>query len=362
MAGAVLAAGCRPKRGTGFAGYAFVANQEGRAVAAVDLTAFAVARHIPLDGQPAAVLGHPRRPAIYALAPAEGVLYEIDADNLTLRRKVRAAGSAVSMRLGEGGAALWLLCGEPRQLLRVPVDTLHADARISLPAEPCDFDLASDGRTAAVSFRQEASLAVIDLGGRRIAHRVRLRQPAGILRYRSDSKHLLAGNAAERLLSVLDVARGLPVTHLPLAVRPENFCFSADGGQLFVTGEGMDAVVIVYPYQTEVAATVLAGHAPGVMAASGSPPYLFVANPLSATVTVFDIAMHRVIAVAPAGAEPGAIVITPDNQYALVLNRRSGDMGVILIPTITAKRTRSAALFTMIPVGSRPVGAAVRAI
>ena len=45
---AVLAA-CGRRRGSGFDGYAFVAAQEGRAVAAVDLIAFAVARHIRLD-------------------------------------------------------------------------------------------------------------------------------------------------------------------------------------------------------------------------------------------------------------------------------------------------------------------------
>ncbi len=68
------------------------------------------------------------------------------------------------------------------------------------------------------------------------------------------------------------------------------------------------------------------------------------------------------MAAAPAGAEPGFIAITPDNQYALVLNRRSGDMAVIRIAAITAKRTKSAPLFTMIPVGSKPVGAAVRGV
>ena len=30
----------------------------------------------------------------------------------------------------------------------------------------------------------------------------------------------------------------------PIAVRPENLCFNRDGGQLFVTGAGRDAVVI----------------------------------------------------------------------------------------------------------------------
>lgn len=62
------------------------------------------------------------------------------------------------------------------------------------------------------------------------------------------------------------------------------------------------------------------------------------------------------------GGEPGFIAITPDEQYALVLNRRSGDMAVIRIAAIRATRTKSAWLFTMIPVGSRPVSAVVLGI
>ena len=52
-------------------------------------------------------------------------------------------------------------------------------------------------------------------------------------------------------------------------MQPENLCFNSDQGQLFVTGEGMDGVAIVFPYNTlEVEQTVLAGRDPGVMACS----------------------------------------------------------------------------------------------
>src|SRR5208283_5398335 len=54
----------------GFRGYAFVANEEGQAVAAVDLQALAVARHIPLDSSPVDVLALRTRPFVYALTPA----------------------------------------------------------------------------------------------------------------------------------------------------------------------------------------------------------------------------------------------------------------------------------------------------
>ena len=58
-----------------------------------------------------------------------------------------------------------------------------------------------------------------------------------------NEKTLFAADLGRRLLSVYDVGSARLITHLPLAVRPDNLCFNHDGGQLFVTGEGMDAVV-----------------------------------------------------------------------------------------------------------------------
>jgi len=150
------------------------------------------------------------------------------------------------------------------------------------------------------------------------------------------------------------------MTELPLALRPDQLCPSVEGGQLFITGEGRDAVVIVYPYRTEIALTSLSGRQPGRMACSEIPRYLFVSSPAAGSVTVFDIDTQKVVAVIGVGVEPGAIVITPDQQYALVLNQGSGDIAAIRIASIKPGRARRAPLFTMIPVGGRPVAALVR--
>jgi YVTN family beta-propeller protein len=135
----------------------------------------------------------------------------------------------------------------------------------------------------------------------------------------------------------------------------------------------MDAVVSVFPYRTVVWETLLAGHAPGTMAIAETdrpPAYLLVANPDTDTVTVLDVETGRLVALVQVGSEPRQIVITPDNEYALVLNEKSGDMAVIRIFTLggnqvggeRVKRYKSAPLFTMIPVGERPVSAAVVAL
>ncbi len=369
-------AGCGGhKRATGFSGYAFIANQEGGAIAVVDLEVFAVARHIRLDGSPTAVIANPRNARIYALTPDNGSIHEIRAANFTFSRKLQVASSAVATRLAPAGDALYVLCRRPKQLVRLSLEPMQISWTLPLPEEPADFDISPDGNTIAVS--SGCSVTFIDLPLRRSFPPVRTTGEIGLVRFqplhsadraKSDSNQLIAANVSQRMLSMFDVPSRRLVVNLPLAVRPDHLCFKSDGGQVFVTGEGMDAVVAVYPYYTpQIRETVLAGHSPGAMAASTSPGYLFVANPKSAAVSILDIETSSVLAVTPVGTEPSSIVITPDDQYALVLNQASGDMAVIRIPNVTRsateqRRWKKGPLFMLIPVGSKPVNAAVIAI
>ena len=362
-----FAASCSSPRAAS-PGYAFIANEEGQAVAAVDLQALAVARHIPLDSAPVDVLAHDTRPFVYALTPENGSIHEIQADRLTFVRKLAVCSRAIAMHFSPDASALYVLAKEPTALVRVALDRFAIDWKLPLSEDPHNFAISPDGKTAAVSSGE--SVRLVDLAARRVGSPLGSPADIGEVRFLSDSKWLIAANRSERLLSIYDVGSSALITHLPIAVRPDNLCFNlstepgnTDGGQLFVTGEGIDGVVIVYPYHTpEVGQTVIAGHAPGAMAASAL--YLFVASPQSGDVSILNIATQKVIGVLPVGNDPGFIAVTPDDQYALVLNRKSGDVAVLRVGLIAPNRykERVAKLLTVIPVGSRPVSAAVRRV
>ena len=354
-----FAAACRSRRTAGFQGYAFVANEDGHAIAALDLQAMAVARVIPLDAAPSEVWAARLQPLIYALTPATGSVHEIEADRLRVTRKATAASTALSLRLAPDERAMYILAREPRALVRVALDSFKMEWRIALSEDAAGFAITADGKTAAVS--SSTSIRFIDLAARRLGSPVG-HGGFGDLRFLADGRTLIAANPAERQLSLYDVASTRLITNLPLAVRPDHLCFKqTDDGQLFITGEGMDAVVVVFPYHTpEVFETVLAGHGLGPMAASRS--FLFIASPQSGNVNILDINTRRMIAVLSVGSDPGYVAITPDDQYALVLNRKSGDVAVLRVGAITPNRYKTASLLTVIPVGSRPVSAAIRGV
>jgi YVTN family beta-propeller protein len=353
LAGAAALAGCGRRKATGYPGYCFVAAQDSHALAVVDLSNFRMRRPIRLDAAPSAVLPHPRLPKLYALATDAGIVYEVDGATLAITRRVHLAGQAAGML--SGGDALWLLIREPAGLVEIPLDSLAPRRRIRLPAPPDDFDIAGD-RAAMVS-RAAASLFLADLERGALDRTAPIARDTNVVRFQQKGEQVIAGSPVDRSVSMLDARTGALVVRLPLAIEPRHFCFTPDGGQLFVSGPGRDAVAIVYPYQTEVGETILAGRAPAAMAVVGA--YLLVTNPDTNTVTVLDIDTRRLAAVVPLGREPRHILITPDNQYALVLDEKSGDMAVIRIASLAARHFKSAPLFTVLPVGSKPVSAAV---
>jgi YVTN family beta-propeller protein len=368
--------GCGVRKSTPYHGYCFVANQGSQTVAAVDLEEFRVRRQIALGAAPSLVLSHPQGlPRVYVLAPNAGTVYEIDSGAMAVSRRAKAGNQAIAMQMAASADALWVLYRDPAALVELPLDSLRPRTRIALRSAPDSLALTGGGAEApyaAIGSRQDNTITLVSLRG---AGRRSI--PAGfepsLLSFRKDGKLVLAGSRPGRNLSIFDAATGSIVVRLPLPLGPRYFQSNADGGQLFLTGEGIDAVVIVFPFSTEVWQTVLAGHAPGAMAvAPGSTEYLLVANPDSDSITVLDLATAKLVGVIGVGQSPCQILFTggkrPFEQFVLVLDRKSGDMAVVRMlalsePQLFSKpRLKSVSLLTMIPVGEGPVSAAVVAL
>lgn len=367
---------CGVRKSAPYHGYCFVANQGGHSVAAVDLEEFRVRRHIALDAAPTLVLSHPKgMPRVYVLAPNGGTVYEIDSGALAVSRRAKAGNQAVAMQMAASGDSLWVLYRDPAALVELPLDSLRPRTRIALRSLPDSLALTGGGAEApyaALGSRQDNTITLVSLHGagqRSIAAGV---EPS-LIAFRKDGKQVLAASRPGRNLSIFDAATGKTVVRLPLPLAPRYLQSNADGGQLFLTGDGIDAVVIVFPFITEVWQTVLAGHAPGAMAvAPGSTEYLLVANPDSDTITVLDLATAKLVGVIGVGQSPCQILLTggkrPFEQFVLVLNWKSGDMAVVRMlalsePQLSSKpRLKSVSLLTMIPVGEGPVSADVVAL
>jgi YVTN family beta-propeller protein len=305
-------------------------------------------------------------PAVYAVSTEGAAIQEIHTANLSLGRQLRLSARPDLVRFSRDYPSLWALCRDQHKLIRIGLEPFRAEGECRMPGPIEDFDMGPSepvsSNLAAVSHGAGGRVSLVDLSNGRIRKVIETGGDAGKVRFRKDGKLLMVANRKERQLVMYSMEKDKVMVRLPLPVRPDRFCFKQDGGQLFVSGEGLDALAIVYPYQTEVAGTILAGHDPGFAAASATPDYLFVTNPPSGDVTIIDIQTQKVMAVAATGKDPCFVAVTPGNEFALVLNRGSGNMAVLHIGTLAANRTKSAPLFTVVPVGSGPVSAVVRPV
>jgi YVTN family beta-propeller protein len=364
-------AACGPKKASGFRGYCLVADRGGRAVAAVDLTTFRMRSRIRLDAAPTLIVPHPSKPRAFVLAPDAGTVYEIDFASFAVKRRASAGSTALSMEVAPKGNALWVLYSDPAALVEIPLDTFQPGRRVRFDSRPDSFDIGATNM-AAVAFNPRQSIALVSLEHAAVERSVSTESATAFVLFRSDGKTLVVGNAGQRSLTVFDVASGKTVVRLALAIEPRHYCVSPDGGQVFLSGDGMDAVAIFFPYDTEIWQTVLAGRAPGAMAAVAdvrtNPPsllYLLVANPGDNRVTVLNPNTQSMTALVQVGREPSQILVTPDQKWGLVVNAASGDLAVIRLQSLNPAQSdrvlhyRTGPLFTLVPVGEQPVSAAI---
>jgi len=66
-----------------------------------------------------------------------------------------------------------------------------------------------------------------------------------------------------------------------------------------------------------------------------------VTNPGSGDLTIFDIDTRHLSASVHVGEDPGEVLLTPDGEYALVVDRRSGGVSVVRIATVLDHKVRA---------------------
>jgi DNA-binding beta-propeller fold protein YncE len=358
LAGFALSGACGRKKGSGFPGYVLIATSGENSLAVVDLTTFRLQKPIPLGARPTAVVPAGPGNHTFVLTPSTGTVHLLDA-SLKVLRSGRLADELSDIRVTPDGKRLLAISGSRRELIEADATSLVVVTRHQLEASPIALDIAP-GPFAAVSTGEHGTVELFHLETRQ-HWRSRIPGRVGAVRFRADGQRLLVANLQGRALTALAVPALEVIAELPLAMQPENLCFNSDEGQLFVSGDGADGIAIVFPYSPfAVDETVLAGRDPGVMACSASPAYLFVGSNIGSDVCILSIDTRKVIGIVDVGQRPTYITVTPDSQYALVLDETANALAVIHIPAIRANRNKTgASLFTVLAVGDKPVHAAV---
>ncbi len=337
-------------RGTRYQGWLFVASGAEKEIAVADLASFRRVATIPLPCAPDQLFQAGGR--VFATCREGRAMIEIDVDNFRVAGRIGLPGKPVAARLLSDSRTALVLTGEPDSLLLIDLANWRVATRLHLPSPPVDLDL--NGLLAAITLPAKNAILRVSLSGSattilKLAGATDVGVPCDAVRFRRDGKTILAGAAAAREIVAIDALSGKFLTRLPLPVAPSRFCFNANGGQMFVTGTGADALAIVNPFQNEVAETILAGRTPYGMAVSELRNLLFVTNPETGDLTILDIYTRGFIASVHVGETPGDVLLTPDGEYALVLDQRSGNVSVVRLTTVLDRKVKTKPLFTVFP-------------
>lgn len=350
LAGMALSA-CGHKRASRYPGWLFVAGRAEKSVAVADLAYFRRLTAISLDHAPEQLFHAGGK--VFATCPDGQALVAIDPHNPRVVGRIGLPAKPIVARLMPDGVTAIVLAGEPNLLLAVDLSKGSVIGRLPLPAPAPDLDL-NQGQ-AAITLPERNATAQIDLARLKMTGTTDVGVPCVALRFRRDGKTILAAAPTAREIISIDCTTGKLLARMPVPIAPMRFCFNRDGGQMFVTGVGQDVVAIVSPFQNEVDQTVLAGRTPFAMAVSDERNLLFVTNLEGGDLTILDIESRGRVASVHVGESPGDVLLTPDGQYALVVDGRTGNVSVVRIPTVldhdpgALGKVRAKPLFTIFP-------------
>jgi YVTN family beta-propeller protein len=236
--------------------------------------------------------------------------------------------------------------------------TARVTKKFALPPGPLGLDVTDT--MAAVTMGPLNAVVRVSLAGG-VDGTTAIGSRCGAVCFRRDGETILVAAPDAKEIVTIDTATGDLLARLPLSFAPARLCPNGDGGQMFVTGTDGDAIAIVDPFQNQVEQTIIAGSRPFGMAVStiDGQELLFVTNPGSGDLSIFDVETRRLAASVHVGGNPGDVLLTPDGEYALAINRDSGDVAVVRVRTVLVRETRTKPLFTFFPMAARPQSAAI---
>jgi len=361
LASALAAAGCGRKLASRYFGWLFIASAGDKALAVADLSDFRRVTSIPLPQAPAQVFRVGTK--VFASCPEGRAIYEIDPEALRITGKIAFPGRIAGCAVCPDGSRIAVMTEQPAALHLVDPVARRVTARVALPAAPALIDVTNT--VAAVSIAGGTTITRISLGSAKVIGATEVGFRPGVLRIHDDAKLILAGASDRGEIVTVSSDSGALIARLPLAFTPARFCFNIDngheGGQMFVTGSSGDEIAICSPYQSEVEQTIVGGRTPFAMAvgATGDQSLLYVTNPGSGDLSIFDIDTRMLAASVHIGGKPGEVLLTPDGEYALVVNQESGDVSVVRVQTVLDKKNKVKPLFTVFPTGANPQSAAI---
>ena len=214
----------------------YVSNEETAEVTVLDLTTSKVKKKVAVGKEPEGVTVRPDGKFVYVTCEGDSEVVAIDAATLEVvatmhtglrpRSVVFARDGAVAFATAERSAVVTVLDGIHNKTLGT-ID-IPSEAGKTLPARPMGSALAPDGKRVYISNGRGETVAVIDVGSRKVVGMIDDvgARPWGI-GANPDNKYIYTANGPSDDVSVIDVETSKVVHRINVGGRPWGLVVSA---------------------------------------------------------------------------------------------------------------------------------------
>lgn len=123
--------------------------------------------------------------------------------------------------------------------------------------------------------------------------------------------------------------------NLSAGTNPQEIAITPNGQYLYTADTLSNTVTVFNPVTNAFVTTIAVGNYPQLIDITPDGTKVFVPNANSNDVSIIDVASNTVIATIPTGASPQGIAISPDGARAYVANTVDGTVTVIDVATLS---------------------------
>ncbi|MDP1876937.1 MAG: hypothetical protein Q8M17_05200 [Actinomycetota bacterium] len=235
-------------------------------------------------------------------------------DDARIVARIAPPGGAAHLAMGPKGRYLWTVASKANLLTPIEVaDNSVATGTAIPPGLQSGVALATNGRTAYLSYSSKRMVAVVDLRSGRVNARIDVgRRPGGIA-VSPDGRQVYVSCWGDQSVFVISTASNRVLAEIPVRGRPDALAFAPDGRRAYVASLSEDLVSVI-DTRSRREVGMIASPSPNALAVSPDGTRLFVSSVVPDD-RLFAIDTTSLVAVASLGLpdRPESLVVSPDS-------------------------------------------------
>ena len=343
--------------------FAYVTNSGSNTVTALDVVNLRQDRVIAVGRRPVGIAANPARNEVYAVNADSNSVSVID----TMRNEVVATiavdRTPYSIDVAPDGRTAYVANSGANDVSVIDLDRGGLPATIGVGEAPGVARIAPDGSALVVSNEKSGSVSVVDPELHQVrAFFLRLPECNAVTVLPDSTKAFVACSGGHQVMAVGLARAASPgvsakpdrlLALLDVGATPTDIVLKPDGGEAFTTNFGGNSISEIATGNNEVGGTYQVGMQPSQGIVTKDNSLLWVSDFGSGTVSLYGIDDGRLLENVAVGEGPDAVALSETGHLLMVVDSRSNDLAMV--------RTKTRALFTLLPLGKQPSSIVVKA-